>query len=262
MATTRKPEQPGRTGDGVQSVTRAMRLLTLVAEGRVPATVTELAGEAGLAVPTAHHLLGSLVASGLLARHADRRYMLGPRIGLLAEAYQRELNPSADLLDPLHHLTQATGETSYLLALRNQTIHILASVEGTHPVHVSVPVRPYADAHARAGGKLMLAFMSADTRERYLQTNPLRPLTPRTITDRTTLDHELDEIRNRGSATEDEEFHSGISCLAAPVLEADYLIAGYSISVPTHRFRERTDELTQALLDVTTSAQRRLLNNG
>jgi IclR family transcriptional regulator, acetate operon repressor len=265
MATspTSKRGQPARArGDGVQSVSRAMRLLMLVAEGRVSPTVTELAGEAGLAVPTTHHLLKSLVDSGALARDADRRYLLGPRIGMLAEAYQRELDPPAYLLDPLHHLTQTTGETSYLMALRNQAIHILASVEGTHPVHVSVPARPYSDAHARAGGKLMLAFMSEDLRERYLQNNPLRPLTARTITDRTTLDEELREIRERGYATEDEEFHSGVSCVAAPVLDAGFLIAGYSISVPTHRFHERRDELTRSLLDITAGAQRRLLHSG
>jgi IclR family acetate operon transcriptional repressor len=239
-----------------------MRLLTLVAEGQVPHTVTELAGAAGLAVPTAHHLLKSLIASGLLTRGADRRYLLGPRIGLLAEAYQHELNPSADLLAPLHHLTHATGETSYLLALRNQTIHILASVDGTHPVHVSTPSQPYSDAHARAGGKLMLAFMSPDVRERYLQNNPLRPLTARTLIDRATLDQELAEIRKRGHATEDEEFHSGVSCIAAPVLDGGYLVAGYSISIPTHRYHEQVDQLTRALLDVTNSAQRRLQHHG
>jgi DNA-binding IclR family transcriptional regulator len=256
-------DKPSRArGEGVQSVARAARLLLLVAGGQVSPTVTELASEAGLAVPTAHHLLRSLVDSGLLARDADRRYVLGPRVGMLAEAYQRDLDPPAYLLDSLHQLTAATGETSYLMALRNQEIRILASVEGTHPVHVSVPTRPYSDAHARAGGKLMLAFMAEDSRERYLQAHALTPMTARTITDRTLLDEELRAIRGRGYATEDEEFHSGVSCLAAPVLDGGFLIAGYSISVPTNRFHDRKQELTRSLLDVTTAAQRRLLRSG
>lgn len=238
-----------------------MGLLMLVAEGRVPPTVTALAGEAGLAVPTTHHLLMSLVENGLLARNDDRRYLLGPRVDLLSQAFQRRLDPPAYLLDPLHQLSKTTGETSYLLALRNQNIHVLASVEGTDPVHVSVPVRPYSDAHARAGGKLMLAFMSDELRTHYLQTNPLRALTARTITDQTILDIELNEVRERGYATEDEELHSGVSCIAAPVLDAGHLIAGYSISVPTHRFHERKDNLIRSLLDVIASAQRRLLHS-
>lgn len=254
------PKRP-RT-DGVQSVARAMRLLLLVGEGQVTPTVTELAGKAELAVPTTHHLLKSLVDSGLLARDGERRYVLGPRVGLLAEAYQRDLEPPAYLLDALHQLTATTGETSYLMAVRNQAIHILASVEGTHPVHVSVPPRPYSDAHARAGGKLMLAFMSEELRERYLEHNALRPMTARTITDRTTLDDELEQIRARGYATEDEEFHGGVCCVAAPVLDGGFLIAGYSISIPTHRFHENRDELIRSLLDVTAATQRRVLRSG
>jgi DNA-binding IclR family transcriptional regulator len=262
---TSKPDHPAqipggsaRSG-GVQSVTRAMRLLMFVAEGRVSPTVTELAGEAGLAVPTAHHLLRSLVDSGLLSRDRDRRYVLGPRIGLLAESYQRDLDPPPYLLEPLRQLNEATGETSYLLGLRNQSIHVLASLEGTNPVHVSTPTRPYHDAHARAGGKLVLAFMAENARELYLQNNPLRPLTAHTITDRTLLDDELREIGERGYASEEEEFHSGVSCIAAPVLAAGFFIAGYSISVPTSRFDERRDELISSLLAVTTGAQRRLM---
>jgi IclR family transcriptional regulator, acetate operon repressor len=257
-----EPKPVRSRGEGVQSVARAARLLMLVAEGRVPPTVTALAGAAGLAVPTTHHLLRSLIDSGLLGRDHDRRYVLGPRIGVLAEVYQRTLEPPAYLVDPLHQLATTTGETSYLMALRNQQIHILASVEGTHPVHVSVPARPYADAHARAGGKLMLAFMPEELSERYLQEHPLRALTARTIVDRDLLLDELRAIRERGYATEDEEFHTGVSCIAAPVLDADFLIAGYSISVPTHRYHERRDELTRSLLDITAAAQRRLLHGG
>jgi IclR family acetate operon transcriptional repressor len=256
------PEKPaGSRSEGVQSVARAVRLLMLVAEGRVPPTVTALAGEAQLAVPTTHHLLRSLIDSGLLARDHDRRYVLGPRVAVLAEVYQRTLEPPPYLVDPLHQLATATGETSYLMAVRNQQIHILASVEGTHPVHVSVPTQPYGDAHARAGGKLMLAFMPDEMRERYLQQHPPRALTARTIVHRDLLDEELRGIRDRGYAVEDEEFHSGVSCVAAPVLDADFLIAGYSISVPTHRFHERRDELTQSLLNITAAARRHLLHS-
>jgi IclR family acetate operon transcriptional repressor len=260
VAAEAAPAKP-RAG-GVQSVARATRLLMMVVEGEIPPTVTELAAAAGLPVPTAHHLLGALVDSGLLARDARKRYVLGPRVALLAEAYHRDLAAPGYLLDPLRQLTSATGETGYLIALRNQEIHILATMEGHHPVRVSVPSGSYSDAHARAGGKLMLTYMSEEGRRRYLRENPLRPMTSRTITDLDVLEEELRLIRERGYSREDEEFHSGVSCLSAPLLDRGVLVAGFSVSVPTQRFHEREQELTRALLDVTASTQRRLLRQG
>lgn len=248
----------GRRPDRVQSVSRASRLLMMVADGTVPPIVTALAGAAGLAVPTTHHLLGSLVDAGLLGREEGKRYVLGPRVAVLAAAYQRNLAAPTYLLEPLQQLTATTGETSYLIAMRNDRIHILASLEGHQPVRVSVPTGDYADAHARAGGKLMLAYMTEDARDRYVRANPLRPLTSRTITDAQALDADLAEIHQRGFAREDEEYNAGVSCVAAPVLDGDVLIAGYSVSVPTARYHERDQQITRALLDVVASAQRRL----
>ncbi len=252
------PTKNGRRPDRVQSVGRASHLLMMVAEGKVPATVTALAGAAGLAVPTAHHLLGSLVDAGLLGREEGKRYVLGPRIAVLATAYQRDLAAPTYLLEPLQQLTDTTGETSYLIAMRDDRIHILASLEGHEPVRVSVPTGDYTDAHARAGGKLMLAYMTKDARDRYLRSNPLRSLTSRTITDAGALGADLDDIRERGFAREDEEYNAGVSCVAAPVLDGDFLVAGYSVSVPTARYHEREEQITRALLDVVASAQRRL----
>ena len=102
----------------------------------------------------------------------------------------------------------------------------------------------------------MLTYAPAGLRERYLLANPLRPLTPRTIVDGGQFAAELERIRARGYAIDEEEFVPGISCISVPVLQGDALIAAYSMSVPMQRFAERRDELTRALVATARTIER------
>lgn len=237
----------------IQSVTRATTLLTLVATKRTNGSGKALAEAAGLAVPTAHHLLATLVAEGFLAQDEHARYLLGPKVAVLAEALQRDLTPPSYLLTALHRLADATGETAYLAAWRQGEIHLLSAIEGHQPVRVSVPASPYRDAHARASGKLFLAHLDADVRDAYLSAHPLRKLTSHTITARRRFVASLEEIRERGYALDDEEFQQGVSCISVPVIEDDVIVAAYSLSIPTQRFREQTQALIDAALDAAAS---------
>jgi IclR family acetate operon transcriptional repressor len=246
---------------GIQSVERAVSLLLLVASGATDGTGKALAGAAGLAVPTAHHLLRTLVTQGLLARDANARYLLGPKIGILADAFQHDLSVPEYLLGPLQQLAVTTGETTYLAGWRNGGIQIIAKVEGNLPVRVSLPTGgPYRDAHARAAGKVMLAYAPARLRERYLLTNPLRPLTPRTLIDTNQLEVELERVRGSGYAIDEEEFLTGVGCVAVPVLQGDMLVAAYGMSVPMQRFEQRREELIRALVSTARSIERTLAN--
>lgn len=251
MSTT-TPKKPSR----IQSVARASQLLTLVASKRTNNSGKALADAAGLAVPTAHHLLSTLAAEGLLAQDERARYLLGPKIAVLANALELEVAPPGYMLSTLHEIAETTGETAYLMKWRRSDIQIVSVVEGTHPVRVVVPVGPYRDAHARASGKLFLAYLDEDLRDDYLSTHPIRRLTPNTIATRAKLLRELEVIRERGYSTDEEEFQEGVSCISAPVFEDDVIVAGYSLSVPTQRFAEQREHLTSVLLELAGSATR------
>jgi IclR family transcriptional regulator, acetate operon repressor len=244
-------DTPGSTR--IQSVSRAIRLLMLVASGRTDPTAKELAKAAGLPAPTAHHLLSTLVDGGLLAKDSKARYLLGTKVAVLADALQRAVTPPEYLLESLRRIAATTGETAYVAAWRQGDICVQASVEGHHPVRVSLPLGPYTDAHARATGKLLLAMASDELRNAYLATHPLRPLTPRTIVDLHQLEEEFAEIRETGYALDEEEFLPGVCCVSAPVLDEGVVVAAYSISVPRQRFEERKGWLVDALVTVAKS---------
>ena len=244
-------------GTRIQSVSRAARLLLLIAGRPAGATAAEAAAALGLTVPTTHHLLNTLAAEGLAVKDAQRRFALGPQVAVLADGFVRQAVPEY-LARPLHQLAGRTEETAYLATWSGREIKVLASVEGARAVRVAEIERgPYRHAHARATGKLLLAFARPELRAAYVAAHPPEPLTAATITDPAQLDTELAAIRARGYSEDRDEFVDGVSCVSAPFLADGVVVAAYTVSAPSARYERHRDELRTAVLDAAASAASR-----
>jgi IclR family transcriptional regulator, acetate operon repressor len=255
---TERERDERQHGTRIQSVSRACQVLLWLAGRLDGATVKEVAFANQLALPTTYHLLNTLADQGLVTKDARRRYVLGQSTAILAQAYLRNTAVSDGLLAGLRELARRTRETAYLVDWCECEIRVLASVEGTQLLRVAeVTSGPYEGAHARANGKVLLAYAWPEVRETYLRRNPLRRLTNATIWDRRELDAELARIRQRGYAYDDEAFAEGVSCIAAPLLEHGQILAAFGLSVPTDRFRKNRHALTAAVLEVVAAVARR-----
>ncbi len=254
-----KSTPAARSGDApgtrIQSVARASQLLLWIAQQPRGATAKEVAAAQGLALPTAYHLVNTLVDQGLLTKDAHRRYVLGRSASILAQAYLRGKSVSESLLATVRELADRTGETAYLADWGEHDIRVLASVESSQIVRVAeVASGAYEHGHARANGKVLLAWAWPEIREAYLRAHPPVALTDATIVDPDELARELERIRRRGYALDREEYAVGVSCVAAPLLQDGHIIAAVGISVPTERFKRRRQELTATLLEVVAGA--------
>jgi IclR family acetate operon transcriptional repressor len=248
--------QSARGATRIQSVARAAQMLLWVAAQPHGATAKEIAAAQDLALPTTYHMVNTLVDAGLLSKDSNRRYVLGRNTAILAQAYLRGKAVPDSLVATLREIARRTEETAYLADWGEHDIRVLASVEGRHMLRVAeVGSGPYVHGHARANGKVLLAYAPEATRQAYLRAHPPVPLTKATICEPEELNREFERIRQRGYAYDQEEYAVGISCVAAPLLQDGQLIAALGISVPTERFKAQQAELTAALLDVTTGLQ-------
>ena len=239
----------------IRSVSRASRILVHLAEQQESRTAKQIAAAVGLPLPTAYHLLGTLVGEGLLTKDSGRQYQLGPALAAITDAYMRQFTPPDYLVGPLRQLAETSGETAYVGCWRHNRLAVLASVEGRNAVRVSgVHIGFVASAHARASGKVLLAFAPDSLQEAYLLENPLEAVTPRTIVEPGELRLELERTRLRGFAVDEEEFREGVACVAAPLLESGFPVAAYSISAPVERFRRRRQELIDLVVEATRQA--------
>jgi IclR family acetate operon transcriptional repressor len=251
VATTRQPTR-------IRSVSKAISVLSYIAAQETARPARQVSEALGLPIATAYHLLDTLVDEGMLSKDERRLYGLGPRVGALADAYHRQTAPPARLLAALRKVADETGETTYLSSRRRDEVVLIQVLEGRHPVRVAGLHTGYgANLHARASGKVLMAFGSPDLFERYIAHQPLLAMTPNTITDPDTLRTELDRIRQRGYGLDEEEFALGVTCVAAPIFDGDTAIAALTIAAPTGRFAEAAESLVAAVCRAAAAAEGR-----
>lgn len=181
------PDEP-RSQTRIQSVSRAIGLLLRIAQSPDGETAKSLATSSGLSLATTYHLLTTMWADGMLEKDARRVFRLGPAAGIIGEAYQRSDSVPADYRKALQSVARKTGEASYLGVWWGGGVQVLDRVEGAHAVRVvGLDVGFNEDIHARASGKLLLAFASDAVQSAVLERLRLRRITPHTITRKSDL---------------------------------------------------------------------------
>jgi IclR family transcriptional regulator, acetate operon repressor len=231
----------------VNSALRTLQILLACAKSENGLLAKEIAERVNTSRQVTYHLLHTLRGAGFVERGPDQRYQLGLSVGTLVEAFERQLAPPARLMSHVQALSSATGEACSVVGWHSGEPVILAFVPGKHAVRVSdIHTGQSGNAHARASGKLLLAFASAETRDEYLDGRALVPLTPNTLTSRSALDEDLRLIRSQGFALDREEFAEGICCIAA-LAHIGTMHFAFSVSAPTWRFREMEAEYVEAV---------------
>jgi DNA-binding IclR family transcriptional regulator len=234
----------------IHSVSRASKILLAVAVSQNGLQAREVATRFDLALPTAYHLLATLTAEGLLHKDERRRYLLGPSAAVIAMAVGKDTSVPEYYLKPLRQLAAVTRETAYISAWRGGEIVVIATIEGAEAVRVAGLANGYGEnIHARASGKLLLAFARDGVADEMLANMPLRKRTPNTITSRPELKRELRKIRQEGIAFDREEFLTGVKCVSAPIRQDGVVLACYTVSAPAERFTIRRDRIVGALLN-------------
>lgn len=252
MSVTEFEPDERRSQTRIQSVSRALSLLLAIAERPEGFTAKRLSEKFGLSLPTTYHLLSTMLAEGVLAKDDARVFRLGPRAAIIADAYQRLDRVPAEYQHALQTVARRTGETAYLGVWRSGGVQVLDTAEGTHAVRVvGLDVGYTEDLHARASGKLLLAFASDDIRENALRGKRFRRLTPHTITKKADLVAELDEIRAKGVSYDRQEFQEGIDCVSAPIWRGGRVSACITVSTPSERFEIAAEEIVATLTEIT-----------
>ena len=215
------------------------------------ASLTTLAREIGMPQSTAHNYLKSLEDEEYIVED-NGTYHVGIRF-LEHGAYARNRLTIYEIATPeVDKLATETGELANLLVEEHGRGSYLHRARGVDAVQVDAHVGTRVSLHSTALGKAILASLDEERREAVLDRHGLPEQTPQTVTDREELLAQLDDIRERGYAYDDEERLAGLRCVAAAVQSNSGRVLGaVSISGPTNRLRgdRFREELPQKLLE-------------
>lgn len=240
------------TSADVQSVARALDLLEALAASDGDDTLAALAETCGLAVPTAHRLLGTLQRRGYVRRPEDRRYALGAGlIGLGRVA----VPPLADAAMPvLRELEDRFHETANLAVLDGDLVLYAAQVPSRHRMRMFTEVGRRVLPHSTGVGKAMLSVLPEPQVRALVGRTGLPAFTESTLTGVEAFVADLRVSRRRGFAVDDSEQEVGVRCIAVPVPGMPEP-AALSISGPAARI---TDGIVPEVVAALTEAAGRL----
>ncbi len=226
----------------MQSTLTTLRVLELVGE-RQPIAVADVARAIGRPKSTAQRALVTLAEGGWIRPEgSDRtRWVLTAKILGLARLVGNDSGLRAVARPWLERLREESAE-SVTLAVREGFETVTAEfLEGRHSIRFMSPVGRRLPLHAGASGRVILAHMPRDDRERFLA-GPLAAFTPATITDRRALGSDLTRIRRQGYAVSLGEVTDGAAGVAAPVLAGDgWAVASVAVTGPAHRLTSPAD---------------------
>ena len=227
----------GRETGGVQSLSRGLTLLSLLAETDRGFTLTELAQRAGLAPSTAHRLLRGLESHGFAEQTGDpSRWRVGVVAFTVGNAFARSRSVVATARPTMQALMEEAGETVNLAVLEDQEAVYLAQAESRQLMRAFARPGARVALHCSAVGKALLMGRPAPAAAKLVGDGPLARITDKTITTREALMANLAEARRRGWVADDEEHAVGLRCAAAPIYdETGAPLAALSVSGPAAR---------------------------
>jgi DNA-binding IclR family transcriptional regulator len=118
----------------------------------------------------------------------------------------------------------------------------IASVDGRHALRISGMLGRRDPIHCSSLGKAILAFLPAREADQLVRECDLKAYTRNTITSRTEFQRELQEIRERGYALDDQELEAGLGCIGAPVHDSSGRVAA-AVSIAGAAFRLSPERL-------------------
>lgn len=216
----------------IGSVQRAMRLLESAASHQGGAPAKQLAREAGLALPTAYHLLRTLAHEGYLRRERG--------VFVLGEAAERlggsgaQQNRRGAIEKALAHWRDTIGVPVYFAVYREGEIDVVAVADTPG----NPAVEEWADfretGHAHAIGQCLLGQLDDAARKDHLDRYPVQSITPYSVRDDRAFVRRLDARERMRPVVERQEYALGTVCAAIPITVGD-TAATMAISVPSYQ---------------------------
>ena len=215
---------------------RAFNIIELVARAEA-ISIGEMISALGIPRPTVSRMVANLEAVGYLRKGDGRgRYVIGPRLVNVAEDILRATAAQAPCHAVLMELSRVVGESCSLGVMRGGEVVYLDSVSSNAPLTLQFLAGQVVPLHCTSSGQIFLADMPQHQLEDYLRTGPWAPYTPNSITEPKRLAELVEQIREKGYATNDSGFVMGVVGIAVPVLGTeDRLVACLSIASPEVR---------------------------
>ncbi len=237
------------------AVGKAFELLRVVARSRQGLSLSELAVKLGYSKSTTHGLVHALMHEGALVQaNGGKKLLLGSTVVELAFQSWNYLIINRAAQPILEELRKEIGESVFLGVFNrnNARAIIMATSEASKPLKISSPPGTSISLFAGAVGKVFLAGMEDARALELIREKGLPRFTENSIVGEDDLMGELERVRERGWALDDEEYIPGVRAVAASIGNLHGLpMAIWVVGFAGNMGDDQINRITQATLDTT-----------
>ena len=230
------------------AVTRAAAILDVLAEdGSVALGPSELARRLGLPKSSIANICAALADVGLV-RRIGTGFALGRKLAELGGAYLSAVDLVQEFYEACRILPTGSDETVQLAVLDGLEMTYLARHDGRQPVRLTSQIGRRLPASCTATGKAALASLDpAELEHRFAGLTTLPVLSRNSHGTVGELLADLDQVRERGYALDDEETVEGVVCYGIAIPGRRPGDAPHAASITLLKARA-TDERVPALV--------------
>lgn len=239
MKNHNEKSDPAKSNQSTEKLLLLMETMSMLNE---PVRLHDLSGMVGMNASTVLRFLAPLQRRGYVAQDAENnRYYMTFKLCGVAHNIRSRLNVRNIAMPFMRNMAQIFKESTNLSVEDDMAVMYIEVVGGPSKTLMTMQrIGHIAPMHCTGVGKLFLLEYDAQRLDQFIAVKGLPRFTPNTITDKESLLLELDGIRNRGYAFDNEECEEGARCIAAPIRDFTGAVAAcVSVSGPATRM---TDE--------------------
>lgn len=221
----------------INSLAKGLSVLQTFSESDHTLTLSEIAHALRANTTTATRLCYTLTELGFIHKDGQRRYHLTPKVLTLGHSYISGLAWQEVAKYYLEVLFKEVQETVNLSILEGSEIIYIIRIRKRKYLPFDIQTGTKLPVYCTAMGKVLMAMGPPEKVKPILKVLEFKPLTARTLTRLDKFNDELDKVRKKGYAINDEELSIGNRAVGAPIIDKhNYAVAAINIAVPTTEY--------------------------
>ncbi len=231
----------------IQSLDRGLKILQILGRSNEPLSLSEIAGHFEIDRSSVFRLISTLMHNSFVKQDPDtRKYRIGYRVMELAGSYGEQSNIEEIIRPVMKRICLETKQNTHLAVLDRDSVVFIAVEQPREMITMNLQVGTREPVIPTALGKALISRLPLEEIRRHIQSSFIsgKPEEGESSLDACMKD--MEKVRKRRVASDNEEFKDGVVCFAAPILnnrgEAQFSIG---ISGPGDRVRPRFDEIEE-----------------
>lgn len=231
-------------GNTLQSLDRALELLDILANKRLPQSAADLSNELHINRTTVYAMLNSLLKKQYIEKdETTSRYTIGYKLFELGQMYRYKF-PFYNLAEKQAVILKDKWKLNVYVSVYKEcgsALMLLVQLPSGTPMLSAGWSTPL---HATGMGKVLLSGFTDEQLEEELQGMTFTSYTSSTITDPAVLRAVIQDVKKQGYAFDNCEYLDNTFCIASPLRDiAGHVVAAMSISGPKELVAENREDI-------------------